>query len=425
MDALVGQVVGNITSLGSKLDLTSNSHLNAIAGSANLLLAEGLTLFQLRQIESDVRWKDHLGFQLALKLALSRRCCEAIAVPTTLTVVFAMYKETERMMSPKHHQYGEDFIRRKVEQLDWLCADLPLLSWQMEIVDDGCPDGSGAAASRVIESLRRQEQVQVHYLQDAIDQHHEVVTGLSAVEQSRKGGSVCLGLANAYERDPSATHYVCYTDADLSTHLGQLGLLVQPLVDQKALVVCGSRREPQSVVLKEGVRNERGKLFIFLWKKLLPQLNFLVDTQCGFKAFRADLLPHVLKQRLENQFAFDIELLLRTQLHQADQISKVGIGWIDSDALSTTTDLAPYLSMLKAIVAMYRQYVPQRADADAFAALIDDLNENEWEALLVEMTPFLASHNLTELLASREVTPERLRQASLSEVNQRETLKVE
>ena len=49
--------------------------------------------------------------------------------------------------------------------------------------------------------------------------------------------------------------------------------------------VIGSRREEASIVVKKGVRNLRGKLFIYLWKRLIPNLNYVVDTQCGFKAF--------------------------------------------------------------------------------------------------------------------------------------------
>jgi hypothetical protein len=50
-------------------------------------------------------------------------------------------------------------------------------------------------------------------------------------------------------------------------------------------VAIGSRREPDSVVVKQGTRNDRGKLFIYLWKRMVPVLGDIIDTQCGFKAF--------------------------------------------------------------------------------------------------------------------------------------------
>ncbi len=68
------------------------------------------------------------------------------------------------------------------------------------------------------------------------------------------------------QKDHSKKHIVVFTDADLSTHLGQLMLLADPIVNQGKLTAIGSRREKQSVVVKQVARNNRGKLFIYLWK---------------------------------------------------------------------------------------------------------------------------------------------------------------
>ncbi len=87
---------------------------------------------------------------------------------------------------------------------------------------------------------------------------------------------------------PRADRVVLFTDADLSTHLCQCGLLVEPVVCGGASAGIGSCREPTSVVVKQGKRNTRGKLFIYLRKRLIPQLRGIIDTQCGFKAFRGE-----------------------------------------------------------------------------------------------------------------------------------------
>ncbi len=85
---------------------------------------------------------------------------------------------------------------------------------------------------------------------------------------------------------------------------------------------------------------------------MIPNLDNIIDTQCGFKAFDAAIIPEITLNNVEHKFAFDIELLLKTTFLKADAISKVPIAWIDSDTASTTADLQPYLPMFKAIASM-------------------------------------------------------------------------
>src|SRR5262249_1136004 len=59
---------------------------------------------------------------------------------------------------------------------------------------------------------------------------------LTSTGQSRKGGSILAGLAAAVSAGPAprnsrGRHVVCYTDADLSANLAQLGSLAAPLVN--------------------------------------------------------------------------------------------------------------------------------------------------------------------------------------------------
>ena len=93
---------------------------------------------------------------------------------------------------------------------------------------------------------------------------------------------------------------------------------------------------------------------------MIPSLQGIIDTQCGFKAFKADLIPHIVENMIESKFAFDIELLLRSLLIRENSVQKIPIAWIDSEAASTTTDLQPYLAMLKAISAMGKKYFPEK-----------------------------------------------------------------
>ena len=56
----------------------------------------------------------------AISAARSRRRLGELTGPIHLTVVWAMYGETGRMVPRAAHPHGEDFVRAKVGQLNWL-----------------------------------------------------------------------------------------------------------------------------------------------------------------------------------------------------------------------------------------------------------------------------------------------------------------
>ena len=364
-------------------DLRDSAHLDFARRTAEELLEASRSSTELDRLESALLRRQAevpLGVHLAAKLARSRRRLEEIAshrpsgpsksASLHVSVVFAMYREHERILPPEEHAHGEDFLVRKIAQLDWLFSGLPTFTWQLVAVDDGCPDGSGKAAERILRERAPHAPARVLFLKDAIEVGSPVARGLSSTDDSRKGGSIHYGLwTAAVERDP-ADHVVAYTDADLSTHLGQLGLLIDPIVRGGSDAAIGSRREPQSVVVKGGARSERGRKFIALWKQMLPLLADITDTQCGFKAWRASTALDILPDLIERQFAFDVELLIKTELRRPGSIARVPIAWIDSEAASTTPEFDPYLGMLKSIAAMYRRYLPPEATADDVAARV-------------------------------------------------------
>ncbi len=313
------------------------------------------------------------------------------------------------MRRPDEHPSGEDFLRRKVAQLDWLTSASSNLSWELLAVDDGCPDGSG----QLIEQMAKEEgfeNVRVLYLEAAIRQKLPIAGSLESTDQSRKGGSIIYGLWEACQnREANKEQIVLFTDADLSTHLGQAGLLMDPILNAGKDVAMGSRRETASVVVKKGTRNLRGKLFIYLWKRMLsPALLEIIDTQCGFKAFRADVAEAILDDLIERGFAFDVELLLKAEQQNPDGLSKVPIAWIDSEAESTTTALSPYLTMLQSIAGMNRKYLPANPKAEAFATFIESLDETQWNQLVDNVPDAIASKDPLCFGQFDEVSPDDL-----------------
>jgi len=365
------------------LDLTDAAHLAQVRTLAETLASDSDGPGELSALESDwaTRKKEiPLMAHLAVKLALSRALLREIRGPVRLSVVFAVYKEHTRILTRDEHPHGEDFLREKIRQLRWLCDGRDDATWDLTVVDDGCPEGSGRIAARILDEDPGADG-RVMFLGDACGGDHPAVRPLATPDDSRKGGSILCGLWEA-AAEPDPRRVVIFTDADLSTHLGQAGLLAHAILDGGADAAIGSRREPTSVAVKKGTRNVRGKLFIYLWKRLFPPLREIVDTQCGFKAFRADIVREICADTLEKQFAFDIELLLRTELRRPDSIRKVPVAWIDSEAASTTTDLQPYLPMLRTMVAMYRRYLEPDTAADEFCELIEGLDPEAWDRLV-------------------------------------------
>lgn len=398
----------------AQLDLTNEDHEAQTRQVADAFLACNGQPAALRAFEASlVVRKDEVPLlvHLAAKLALSRASLLARSAAAHVSVVFAVFKEDQRIRPAAEAPGGENFLVRKIAQLDWLTAERPDLTWDMIVVDDGCPTGSGEIAAEIIARRGRQEQVQVLRLNDAIAAGHPAAGSLVSADDSRKGGSIQLGLWEACRRE--RPHQVAvFTDADLSTHLGQTGLLMTEILDRGHDVAIGSRRLPESVVVKQGARNERGKLFIYLWKRIIAVLPDVIDTQCGFKGFRAETVRRILPGMLEKQFAFDIELLIKSRLLRTGGLAQRGIAWIDSDTLSTTTDIQPYLPMLKAMVRMYRTYLPADVDGDGFAAFIDELDPAGWETLQANIPEAITKREPAEFGGFAGVTVADLRRAA-------------
>ena len=121
-----------------------------------------------------------------------------------------------------------------------------------------------------------------------------------------------------------------------------------------------------------------------------------MDTQCGFKAFKAEIVPSIVNDLIEKKFAFDIELLLKTELYKKGATAKIPIAWIDSEEASTTTELQPYLPMLKSISMMNKQYFSTMGRTNEFVSLIDSLTEEEFKIILDNIPPDITKREPSE-----------------------------
>lgn len=368
----------------NKIDLTDKSQNQEIELLSNRLYSESESLYDLRNLEKEtIKFKNKYTLLLhtAVKIAISKKILSELKHKYHFTVVFAVYKENNRILTKEEHPNGEDFLIRKINQLENLTGEFKNITWDMLVVDDGCPENSGKIAEDILKKRYSGNNVEVLYLQDAIDKKLEVVKGLKTTDDSRKGGAIEYGMWFASEKNIE-NHIIIYTDADLSTNLGQIALLAEPIINKGKNVAIASRRKDTSVVLKEGTRNNRGKLFIYLWKRMICRLNYITDTQCGFKAFKAEIVKKIILHNFEKKFAFDIELLIKTDKFYRESIESIPIVWIDSEAESTTTDLQPYVEMLHSIADMYFKYLPANSFSHSFAYFVKSLDRDKWEILV-------------------------------------------
>ena len=357
----------------------------------NLFLAAEklMNLFSLEELKDlDKKAKQFpILFSLTLKLAISKLIINKFDKKLKeqnekmeIDVIFAVYKEHNRIKTREENPNGEDFLNVKYEQMEWLFNNTNF-DWNLIVVDDGCPFNSGKLAEEIVKE-KGYKNVKVLYLKNALGK--KPLEDLRSTDESKKGGSILYGIhysLNNFSKELDKK-IIVYTDADLSTHLSQIGYLIENLLNGSKEMSIGSRREDNSVVIKKGLRNYRGKLFIYFWKKMLPVLDFIVDTQCAFKAFKGDFVKDLIENNIEKQFAFDIELILKAALKDKGKIDIKGVVWIDSDKESNTKDSDLYLGMLKSVVKMALKYTNPSKKELKYINFILNLTKEHWEKLV-------------------------------------------
>lgn len=331
--------------------------------------------------------------------ARSRRRLGELTGPVHLTVVWAMYGETGRMVPRTEHPHGEDFVRAKVRQLDWLTGGLPGVTWSIIACDDGCKDQPSSAdlmtdiAAAEGYPGEGHRSVTVLRLADVIAGGNSISPAfdrLTSTDQSRKGGSILAGMAAAVRTGPARAnggrHVVCYTDADLSANLAQLGSLAAPIVaGGKAAGALGQRYGIEGAVLvrsggpvtePQSTGGKPDKIIIlfrhFVRALLIPPLAHVLDTQAGFKAFDRAALGPVLEQMTSFNETFDVELLIHlAQLYGPQALALEPIVFTEDFAATNFRSVEPearHLAMIRQVVELYDQFVAPAAPATGAAA---------------------------------------------------------
>ncbi|MCM8770287.1 MAG: glycosyltransferase [Candidatus Omnitrophica bacterium] len=101
--------------------------------------------------------------------------------------------------------------------------------------------------------------------------------------------------------------YIVFLDADMDLHPAQISTFFDIMELDKADVVIGSKRHPNSVLNYPLQRKIISSVYFFLVKWLfgLP----IKDTQTGLKLFKYEVLEKIFPKILVKKFAFDLEIL--------------------------------------------------------------------------------------------------------------------
>ena len=118
-----------------------------------------------------------------------------------------------------------------------------------------------------------------------------------------KGYSVKHGVLQA------KGEWVLFTDADLSSPIGELEKLWSAAESSGVQMVVGSRAVDRSLVgvHQPVLREAMGRIFN-LTMRLVTGLSFK-DTQCGFKLFQTAAAREVFSRQQLDGFGFDVEVL--------------------------------------------------------------------------------------------------------------------
>ncbi len=201
---------------------------------------------------------------------------------------------------------------------------------QLIVVDDGSTDGTARVAE---EFFARHPDVPARVLRFA--------------ENRGKGHAVRAGLLAA------DAPIALFSDADLSTPIGELPKIVEPIEAGNYDIVFGSRALERGLIgyRQPWQREQSGKVFNVI-VRLLTGLPFS-DTQCGFKAFRMEAARPIIEQGQIDGFGFDVELLVLAQ-HAGLRMLEVPVHW-DHNEGSKVHLVHDSLQMLSEVVSLRRR----------------------------------------------------------------------
>jgi len=148
-----------------------------------------------------------------------------------------------------------------------------------------------------------------------------------------KGGSVRRGVLAANE------DIILFSDADLSTPIEELDLLLALMADGYDVVIASRWLHRNQDVQRSAFRKFQGRVFAWIVNTLV--VSGLRDTQCGFKMFRRQAALDLFGAQRISGWGFDVELLFLARKWGL-RVGQVPVRWYKSgeSKLQFTTPLS-------------------------------------------------------------------------------------
>jgi|GEM_PF-551795 len=412
-----GKPISHLESLLSNaketFDLNEPAHQVSVRDLADALMTDeniAIDEIQARSRQPEVP----LEFKIAAKLLESRLFLLNNLRPLKIGVVFAMWGEQNRLR-PKSvsNPYGEDFLRTKIQQLEWVSRGTGI-DWRLYPVDDGCPYNSGEICREIAGEHEAGHKINVLFLAEHLPAPSGPLRRLVSVDDSRKAGSIILGCSQAIADGAEA---VIYTDADNSVHLGQIGLLLRPFIRNGVRVVLGNRKHPDSVLVKDGARWGIGIKNLRHIQRMVGQAIFsrgILDTQAAFKLYESRLLEEVIADPTVFDFSFDTDWI-SAFISRGEPFAQTPFAFIDSAAESATAKQQPMTTwemLLLGLLKSLRKYNLLNTPASRkMAQVIDEeiQDHRDLELIIDHLPPELAGAGEEDYGNEEVMTPEAMK----------------
>jgi len=231
-----------------------------------------------------------------------------ISIP--VTVVIPVYNDVHAL---------EEAVPRVLETLSSLASEYELI-----IAEDASTDGSYECAAQFA-------------------REHSQVIHLHRNERLGRGSALSQAATQA------RGDIFCYFDVDMATDISHLGELLGRIAEGYDLAT-GSRLLPDSRIIRSTGREIKSRGYNFLVRHILR--STLSDHQCGFKAFRTDVLRDLLKETGDTHWFWDTEILVRAQ-HKGLRIAEIPVVWTEGQG--TTVRSGDIWKMGRAILRLWWQ----------------------------------------------------------------------
>jgi len=155
-----------------------------------------------------------------------------------------------------------------------------------------------------------------------MSQSNSQLKAIGSVERRGKGYGIRQAVAIA------CGDIVGFADADNKTPISELDKFF-PHFANGAMVVIGSRGQRESVIeRRQPWFRQIGSKGFAVYMHLIVGLWDIVDTQCGFKLFRADAARDLFSRQVIDGYMFDVEILYLAR-KLGYQIKQIPVRWRD------------------------------------------------------------------------------------------------